>query len=224
MTTPFRILDLPPEIRSKIYILVCTSPITISLSSVPSPFNEEPIHPSFPHSLLLTCTQLYHELRSLYFLANDFSLTIRRHNTPWSYFLSPQFLDNRRQIHTLRIIVLRWGSKDFFCRELVPVLEDCVMNGRLRSLEVVVKEVFLKGRGRGDGFENWKMLERLLRDPYLERVRLLAGRLEDEDDEGALEGLKDVTELLRSENAVYKMVRTWGHIDHEYHCVVTSQE
>ncbi|KAH6711422.1 hypothetical protein BKA61DRAFT_90720 [Leptodontidium sp. MPI-SDFR-AT-0119] len=196
MSKPFRILDLPPEIRTKIYILICTSPTPyISLSSISSPFSE-PIHPSFPHNLLLANTQLYHELRPIYFTSNTFSLTIRRRNDDWSYFLSSQFLDNRRQIHALRIVVLRWGTKDFFCGTLIPVLEDCVLNGRLRVVEVVVKEGFLKALGKGEWFENWKRLSSLLRDPYLERVRLLAGRLEDDCGDGVLEGMKDVTELL----------------------------
>ncbi len=203
MAKPFRILDLPPEIRTKIYILICTSPTShVSLSTVSSPFSE-PIHPSYPHNLLLTNTQLYHELRPVYFTCNTFSLTIRRRNDDWSYFLAPQFLDNRRQIHALKIVVLRWGTKDFFCKNLIPALEDCVLNGRLRDVEVVVKEGFLKALGKGEWFENWKRLSNLLRDPYLERVRLLAGTFEEDYGEGILERTKDVTELLKLEgNAV----------------------
>ncbi|EKD18209.1 hypothetical protein MBM_03981 [Drepanopeziza brunnea f. sp. 'multigermtubi' MB_m1] len=199
---PFRILDLPPEIRTKIYILLCTSPTpSVSLSAVSSPF-AEPIHPSFPQNLLLTNTQLYHELRPLYFTTNSFSLTIRRRNDDWSYFLAAPFLDNRRQIHSLRVVVVRWGTKDFFCKSLIPVLEDCVLNGRLRQLEVVVREGFLKGlaQGEGEGFENWKRLTVLLGDPYLERVKLLAGAVDEgcgELSEGGLIHLRDVTELLR---------------------------
>ncbi|KAH7391422.1 hypothetical protein BKA64DRAFT_677541 [Cadophora sp. MPI-SDFR-AT-0126] len=197
MSKPFRILDLPPEIRTKIYILLCTSPTSyVSLSSISSPFSE-PIHPSYPHNLLLANTQLYHELRPIYFTCNTFSLTIRRRNDDWSYFLSLQFLDNRRQIYALRIIVLRWGRKDFFCKSLIPVLEDCVLNGRLRDVEVVVKEGFLKTLGKGEWFENWKKLSSLLKDPYLERFKLLAGTFEEDHGEGILERTKDVSELLK---------------------------
>ncbi|CZS95360.1 uncharacterized protein RAG0_14223 [Rhynchosporium agropyri] len=203
MPKPFRILDLPPEIRYKIYILICTSSLqSISLSTVSSPFRE-PIHPSFPKNLLLANSQLYQELRPLYFTCNQFSLTIRRRNEDWGYFLSSQFQDNRRQIRSLRVMIIRWGTKDFFCKTLCPVLEDCVLNGKLRSLDVVVKKGFLKSLGKGEGFENWKRLSTLLRDPYLERVRLWEGRCEDDGDEG-LEGLRDVTELLKTcENAAY---------------------
>ncbi|OWP04728.1 hypothetical protein B2J93_4010 [Marssonina coronariae] len=202
VTKPFRILDLPPEIRTKIYILLCTSPNPhISLSTPSSPFSEQ-VHPSFPHNLLLTNTQLYHELRPLYFTTNGFSLTIHRRNDEWSYFLSPSFLDNRRQIHSLRIVVTRWGSKDFFCKSLVPVLEDCVLHGKLRSLEVVVRESFLKGLGivgTGGGFENWKSLKALLGDPYLESARLLAGSLGCGDgSETELTEFRDVTELIKT--------------------------
>ncbi|PBP22417.1 hypothetical protein BUE80_DR006672 [Diplocarpon rosae] len=204
---PFRFLDLPPEIRTKIYILLCTSPTPHILLSTPSSPFSEPIHPAFPHNLLLTNTQLYHELRPLYFTANRFSLTIHRRNDDWSYFLSPSFLDNRRQIHSLRIMVMRWGTKDFFCKSLVPVLEDCVLNGKLRSLEVVVRESFLKGLGKGEGFENWKRLKALLGDPYLQSVRLLAGSL------GFGDGLatertelRDVTGLIKKRDGPGKSV------------------
>ncbi|KAH7319336.1 hypothetical protein BKA65DRAFT_514369, partial [Rhexocercosporidium sp. MPI-PUGE-AT-0058] len=210
MSKHFRLLDLPPEIRTKIYIIICTSSTSyISLSSTASPFSE-PLHPSFPHNLLLANTQLYHELRPIYFTSNTFSLTIRRRNDDWSYFLSNQFRDNRRQIHALRIVVLRWGSKDFFCRELIPVLEDCVLNGRLRRVEVVVKEGFLKALGKGEWFENWKKLSALLRDPYLEKVRLLAGRLEDNCGDGVLESTKDVTELLGMHRKAAALSQTQG--------------
>ena len=63
----------------------------------------------------------------------------------------------------------------------------------------MVKEGFLKALGKGEWFENWKRLSSLLRDPYLERVRLLAGTFEEDHGEGTLERIRDVTDLLKLE-------------------------
>jgi hypothetical protein len=184
---PFRFLDLAPELRHKIYtILTSSSQPHIDLSSTyKSP------HTHFPHALLLTCTQIYHELRPLYFTTNAFSVTILRRNETWSHLLTPPFLDNRRQIRSLRLLIVRWGTKDFFCRSLIPALEDCILNGRLRELEVVVRdkmEVVVRdqsvgghylGTQRNDirkEYESWRNLKRILRDPYLEKVTLKEGQ------------------------------------------------
>lgn len=75
------------------------------------------------------------------------------------------------------------------------------MNGRLRNLEVMVREGFLKGLGHGggEGFENWARLKTLLTDPYLESAKLLAGTVMDGGGEASgivLTKLRDVTELL----------------------------
>jgi len=173
---PFRFLDLAPELRHKIYTMIIASPHShIDLSST---FHSP--HTQFPHALLLTCTQIYHELRPLYFAINTFSITILRRNTTWSHLLTPSFLDNRRQIRSLRILIVRWGTKDFFCRSLIPALEDCILNGRLRELEVVIRELgdcgLLKDDSRWE-HENWVQLKSVLRDPYLEKAVLKAGRL-----------------------------------------------
>jgi hypothetical protein len=201
---PFRFLDLAPELRHKIYSLITTSPHSyIDLSS-----NYKSPHTHFPHALLLTCTQIYHELRHLYFTDNAFSLTLFRRNETWSHLLSPPFLDNRRQIRSLRIIIWRWGAKDFFCHSLIPSLEDCILNGELRELEVVIRDGSLgtaslvhgMHEGRKEN-ENWRMLGRVLRDPYLEKASLKAGRLvrisvEEDGESWDLERCEDVTWLL----------------------------
>jgi hypothetical protein len=179
LSKPFRFLDLAPELRHKIYTILTSSPQPhIDLSSTyMSP------HTHFPHALLLTCTQIYHELRPLYFTTNAFSLTILRRNETWSHLLTPPFLDNRRQIRSLRLLIVRWGTKDFFCRSLIPALEDCILNGRLRELEVVVRDQSVGGHYLGTQrndirkeYESWRKLKRVLRDPYLEKVTLKEGQ------------------------------------------------
>jgi hypothetical protein len=191
-TKSFRFLDLPPEIRTKIYTLLVHSTEAISFSPTHIAFAAYPPptlspFPKFPHALLLTCTQIYHEIRPLFFTTNTFIITIRsgKQNNPWSFFLSPSFLDNRRQIRSLRLIILRWGTKKFFRDTLVPILEDCILNGRLRELEVAVRRnIGMEYYGNRDtvGFDawseergSWGILRALLRDPYLERVVLRIG-------------------------------------------------
>ena len=51
------LLLLPPEIREKIYVLVCTS----ELSSIP--LAVAGAHSSFPSNFLLTSSVIYHEVR-----------------------------------------------------------------------------------------------------------------------------------------------------------------
>lgn len=60
------------------------------------------------------------------------------------------------------------------------MLEDCILNGRLRDLEIRIREGWVRGMKSGEGEEgrNWRCLRRLLRDPYLERSVLMAGPLE----------------------------------------------
>ena len=167
---PFRFLDLPPEIREKIYILISTSPTPYIL------LNASTAHTTFPLNLLLTNAQIYHESRPLYFSTNAFSISLNRHIEDWDYFLLPSFCDNRRQIRVLRLNILRWGTKDFFAKKLLPVLEDCILNGRLRDLEVRMRYTWVL-RPLGGNESILRGLKSLLRDPYLERGVLMAGEV-----------------------------------------------
>jgi hypothetical protein len=101
-------------------------------------------------------------------------------------------------------VVLRWGTRNFFTEVLGPVVEDCILNGRLRILEVVVREGWIKGLGmfkRGEG-ENWTWLRKVLGDVYLESGVLRTAREMEMFDfvewgEGDREGLfRDVTSVL----------------------------
>lgn len=178
------LLDLPPEIREKIYIYIVSSEqSTIILNStIPgsSPEQDPPGHPSFPLNLLLTTSQIYQEVRPLYFAHNAFSIYIRRRasNEELAHFLSPSFLDNRRQIHTLQVTLYRWGSRNFFTEVLGPAIEDCILNGRLRNLEIRVNRRWIECDERiVRESPNFLMLKKLLKDPYLGRGVLMAGDL-----------------------------------------------
>jgi hypothetical protein len=186
---PFPLLDLPPEIREKIYLhtLVALAPIPLTTDSMPllypSPSSPNSFscqfHELFPHALLQTCHQIYHEVRPLYFTHNAFSLLLVRDPSPLAYFLAPGFRDNRRRIKSFKLVISRWGRHNFFLKEFAPLLEDMILNGALRDLEVWVRRFHLFSGGRDDrmSVKDGEAVERLmgiLRDPYLERVVLKA--------------------------------------------------
>lgn len=216
--TFFPLLDLPPEIREKIYLHTLVSPLPIPLTtniipllyphgSDPSNPHSAPqkLHELFPYALLLTCHQVYHEVRPLYFTHNAFSLILVRDPSPLGYFLSPQFQDNRRRIKSFKLVISRWGRHDFFLKELAPLLEDMILNGSLRDLEVWVKRFDLIIGGGGvvadrigvKGGEGVERLMGLLRDPYLERV-VLKIYMESKDGPSTyqLDTLEDVTSFI----------------------------
>jgi hypothetical protein len=172
-------------------------------------------HPYFPSSLLLTCQQLYHEVRPIYFTKNKFSIKLERRNESLSYFLLPSFADNLRSINTICLTITRWGAKDYFLTTLAPVIEDLILRGSLRNLEVNAREsdivrydpardVF----GLNIGSDVVRELVKICEDPYLDTIslRTYARRkqeFESEPDEfGSLESHDDVTHLLNKKSAI----------------------
>lgn len=194
----FPFLDLPTEIRSKIYGIVCHASTPIALCHP-----TETLTTTFPHSLLLTCLQLYQEVRPYFFFNNVFSITLNRTNLFLfeHTLLCPSFFSHRQLIRSLTVIIDRWGSKDFWVNSLVPALESMVLSGRLRVLKVLMKEVFLErglqwlrnvnGGMEGEG-ANYVALKRLLKDPYLEVAFVGTYDMDDErskdscDDRGSI--------------------------------------
>ncbi|RDL33110.1 uncharacterized protein BP5553_08549 [Venustampulla echinocandica] len=173
---PFRFLDLPPDIRQEIYILTVASPDAGVVDL--NPLHDEHRFPSFPHDLLLANQQIYHEIRSIYFSHNSFYLTIRHgHNKDLLPSLAPEFQDNRREIKSLHIWLQRWGANRFFLDSFAPAIEDMILNGKLRELEVVINHpetLRYTQMGSLELSENWRALKRICRDPYLETVKLKA--------------------------------------------------
>lgn len=216
-TQPFRFLDLPPEIREKVYLEVLTSDEEyIPLTNEGLSPDELSIHSHFPSQLYLICNQIYQEIRPLYFALSSFSLLLIRNNAALSYFLSPTFLDNRRQIRKLRLTIERWGRNDFFLHTLAPILSDMILNGSLRDLEVRFRRSYFLEFGCAEettktldqrcgprpSFLNLRgllALRAICEDPYLERVvlqtymepRRMSGTGVDEV------GLEDVTYVLK---------------------------
>jgi hypothetical protein len=190
----FPFLDLPTEIRSKIYGIVCHANTPIALCHPTTALTT-----TFPHSLLLTCLQLYQEMRPYFFFVNTFSITLNRSNLFLfeNTLLCPTFFSHRQLIRSMIVLIDRWGSKDFWVKNLVPVLESMVLNGRLRVLKVLMKEVFLErglqwlrnvnGGMEGEG-ANYVALRRLLKDPYLEVAYV---GTYDMDDERSMDSCND---------------------------------
>jgi hypothetical protein len=214
MSQAFRFLDLAPELREKIYTLLCSTTTPYIQLNAPH------AHASFPLNLHLTNAQIYHELRPLYFTSNAFSITLLRRNEVWDYFLSPAWQDNRRQIHSLRLNIVRWGTKEFFAQRLLPVLEDCILNGRLRDLEVRMREGWVRESDKLENVSvgensNWGALLRLLEDPYLERKLLMAGPAWPDEDVWDAKGL-DGREPFRHVEWVFDLrERVWRNISQE---------
>ncbi|KAH8813173.1 hypothetical protein F5884DRAFT_327383 [Xylogone sp. PMI_703] len=170
----FPFLDLPPEIRQRIYTLVCVNDTTVSLAHCDA-------HSTFPLNILLTCHQLYAEVRPVYFSCNSFEITVRRRNEIWDYFLEPAWRDNRRAIRELHLKINRWGPFDFFCDKLVPALQDCILNGHLRIMHVTIRPSdFITWRSlcedkisTADDHHPLLALKELCCDPYLEHITLV---------------------------------------------------
>jgi hypothetical protein len=229
-TRPFRLLDLPPEIREQIYLYWVAPPSPdcyISLTPELSDPSQPPIHTHFPLSIILTCSQLRAEVIPLYFAINKFSILLTRSSgTSLSYFLSPDFAIYRRLITTLRLTIPRFGSHDFFLLHLQPTLSNMILTGSLRHLGV---------RLRRSNLLEFKCLdetERTLdhrcgpRRPAVNVGALLALRelCEDEDlessevkvfdeprcwvvEKGEEKGLRDVSYVLRPRRKLFRPKR-----------------
>ncbi|CAG8972976.1 hypothetical protein HYALB_00008336 [Hymenoscyphus albidus] len=181
-TNPFRFLDLSPEIREKIYLLICHNPhdaISLDRNSSKTYLLDKSgptMLPDFyPHDLLLVNTQIYHEIRPLFFNYNTFSL--RLVGRELAGFYDPEFFLNRLQIRSMKVVIHRW----YHVRQLFPLLEDMILKGKLRELEVWVREgavrmlsAVAKVGDDGKGREMWdfECLMRILRDPDLRKSSL----------------------------------------------------
>lgn len=187
--TPFPFLDLPPEIREKIYALICHDPENPISITINDPINSTtfdrvvqrytPSDPSdfYPDDLLLANSQIYHEIRPLFFNLNTFHLILVRLREYTGVFYDDSFLDNRLEIRSLVIDIRRW----YYASRLFELLEQMILQGKLRTLEVLIREggalrnlTNALGGNYGGG-SKFRTLSRILRDPDLKKVSLWAG-------------------------------------------------
>jgi hypothetical protein len=188
---PFPFLSLPPELRTKIYLLLVQSPdLYVQLDPKRRFANSNSNvlvskFPYYPAALLKTCSQINQEAGPLYFTTNAFSLLLNREHFLFDYFLQRAFTRNRRMIRSLRITIVRFGRKDFFYRELAPILQDMIINGCLRELKIRLKKChFLEFGCAEHNLLQWRQDEKFLNvrailalreiceDPYLEKVKV----------------------------------------------------
>ncbi|RKF54552.1 hypothetical protein OnM2_096024 [Erysiphe neolycopersici] len=189
----FPFLDLPPEIRTQIYrLLLVQKPQNLVVISPRLIDSSPPFYASsylsttaatYPFNLLLSCSLIYEEIRPLYFNVNTFLIILGRHNNTLSYLLhETRFRSSLRLIRRLRLSIVRWGCRNFFEITFAPFLQDCILNGNLRHLELFVRESWVSsvkkqhGGNDNDGRDrqNWRALKTLLKDPYLENISIWA--------------------------------------------------
>lgn len=213
---PFRFLDLPPELREQIYQEVLRSDTPIPLTPDGLAPDEPSIFDHFPLNLLLTCNQIYHEIRPLYFTLNTFSLLLHRNPNSLQYFFSDSFRPHRYAIRRLRLTINRWGANNFFLRTLAPCLSSMILHGQLRHLEVRIRrshylefccaEETMKTLDQRCGprpsalnLQGLLALRGICEDPDLETVVLKTykePRRREGDSSGDEAGLEDVSHVL----------------------------
>lgn len=183
-TNVFRFFDLPPELRAAIlsHVLVSEYSIilhnstlfTLPLSSLSSFLN-----------VFLVSMQMYQEASPIFYSQNRFTLNAQSHRLPMHLtrrggFLSDEGQGARRRIRCLTLHLTRVGGE--FERVLGPALSDMVLCGNLRDLRLRLIPPSWRGANRMADFDMvqrppFQALLRLLADPYLERVELLAWKV-----------------------------------------------
>ncbi|KAI0895910.1 hypothetical protein F4806DRAFT_75409 [Annulohypoxylon nitens] len=177
----FRFFDLPPELRGAILsqLLISDENIILhdtTLFTLPSPGNWNFLN------VFLVNMQMYQEASTIFYSQNRFTLNAHSHRLPTHLtsrggFLSDEGQDARRRVRSLTLYLTRVGGE--FERVIGPALSDMVLNGCLRELVLRLGPPSSLGANRTPDPDMvqrapFQALLRLLADPYLEKVKLLA--------------------------------------------------
>ncbi|KAI1400627.1 hypothetical protein F4819DRAFT_364182 [Hypoxylon fuscum] len=181
----FRFFDLPPELRGAILTELLTSDSSIVLHS--ATLSRPPIS-DLPGilNIFLVSIQMYHEASAIFYAQNRFILNAQSHRLPVHLtsrggFLSEEGQDARRRVRSLTLHLTRVGGE--FERVLGPALSDMVLNGSLRDLGLRLMPPSWRSHANRTLDPEmvqrppFQALLRLLADPYLETVELLAWRV-----------------------------------------------
>ncbi|KAI0103444.1 hypothetical protein F4814DRAFT_97756 [Daldinia grandis] len=182
----FRFLDLPPELRNAIlsHLLVSDFPIILHHTTLFAP-SASVSGSAYFLDVFLVNTQMYQEASAIFYSQNRFTLNAQSHRLPVHLtsrggFLSEEGQDARRRVRNLTLHLTRVGGE--FERVLGPALSDMVLSGRLRELRLRMGPPSWRGANRmpdPDMVQRppFQALLRLLADPYLEKVELLAWKV-----------------------------------------------
>ncbi|KAI2614851.1 hypothetical protein GGR54DRAFT_320539 [Hypoxylon sp. NC1633] len=180
----FRFLDLPPELRGDILTQLLVSDCNIILYNT-TRFTPPLSGPSSFLNVFLVSMQMYQEASVIFYSQNRFTLNAQSHRLPVHLtgrggFLSEEGQDARRRVRSLTLHLTRVGGE--FERVLGPALSDMVLSGKLRDLRLHLGPPSWRGSNRvpdPDMVQRppFQALLRLLADPYLQTVQLLAWRV-----------------------------------------------
>ncbi|KAI0882207.1 uncharacterized protein GGS22DRAFT_49068 [Annulohypoxylon maeteangense] len=177
----FRFFDLPPELRGAVFSQLLVSDESIILHdttffTLPSAGNWNFLN------VFLVNMQMYQEASAIFYSMNRFTLNAHSHRLPVHLtsrggFLSEEGKDARRRVRNLTLYLTRVGGE--FERVIGPALSDMVLNGNLRELVMRLGPPSSLGASRPPERDMeqrppFQALLRLLADPYLEKVKLLA--------------------------------------------------
>ncbi|KAI1209163.1 uncharacterized protein F4807DRAFT_460857 [Annulohypoxylon truncatum] len=177
----FRLFDLPPELRGAIFSQLLVSNESVILHE--TTFFTLPSTQTWNFlNVFLVNMQMYQEASAIFYSQNRFTLNAHYHRLPTHLtsrggFLSEEGQHARRRVRSMTIYLTRVGGE--FERVLGPALSDMVLNGSLRELVIRLGPPSSLGANRTphpDMVQRppFQGLLRLLADPYLERVKLLA--------------------------------------------------
>ncbi|KAI2472585.1 hypothetical protein F4781DRAFT_343949 [Annulohypoxylon bovei var. microspora] len=177
----FRFLDLPPELRGAIFSELLVSEDNIILHDT-TLFTLPLSGPWSFRNVFLVSMQIYQEASAIFYSQNRFTLNAHSHRLPVHLtsrggFLSEEGQDARRRVRSLTLYLTRVGGE--FERVIGPALSDMVLSGSLRDLVLRLGPPSSLGANRmpdPDMVQRppFQALLRLLADPYLETVKLLA--------------------------------------------------
>ncbi|KAI1378619.1 hypothetical protein F4677DRAFT_373223 [Hypoxylon crocopeplum] len=181
----FRFFDLPPELRGAILTQLLVSDFSIILHNTTF-FTPPPLSGTACFmNVFLVNMQMYQEASAVFYSQNRFTLNAQSHRLPVHLtsrggFLSEEGQDARRRVRSLTLHLTRVGGE--FERVLGPALADMVLSGSLRDIRIRLGAPSWRGANRmpdPDMVQRppFQALLRLLSDPYLESVELLAWKV-----------------------------------------------